>query len=117
MSLPIFNNIKPDKRHLTHEYFTDEVIKWMEEQGFEYRDVYPYCFDSEEDDSLFYGKRQYSLYLGTDIFIYTLFIIDGYIGLDVEYNMGGNAGSYYINLDKFSSFEQAINSISEIKMF
>ena len=92
---------------LTHKFpkiFTSEIIKWLENEGFEITRNNSYCdklTDRDYESMCFYKAcdKNTSYHIGVYIFSFA-------IGVDVDYDCGGNSSTYLWQFESYT-FEEA----------
>lgn len=91
------------------QIFTPEIIKWIIDEGFEIKHNDSYCSSLSNgnwEDKCFFKHGGYC-YGDWPIHIY---IFSYGIGVDIDYECGGNSSIYLWNFDEYS-FEEAYDDM------
>lgn len=96
---------------LFSEIYSEEILTHLKNEGFEVAKAYSYCHPDNDSDnfSTDYPSQCYkkSIYSSFDLHIY---VFHNAIGIDVDYDCGGNSSVYFWSLDNYT-FEEAYDKM------
>jgi len=99
-----------DNPHISKspEILTPEIIKWLEKEGFEsQKNNDSYCYTDANLDEWEDSCYKKTIYCNYDISIY---IFSKGIGVDLDYDCGGNSSNYFWKFSDYS-FEEAYDEM------
>jgi len=98
-------------RNFESKYLTAEIIEYIKSEGFEHHGNDSYCF--KETDLEWVDFCYFKHIDECQTFCINVYIFDNMIGVDVDYNCGGNLATYtwkFVHYD----FEKAYDHMVDI---
>lgn len=94
--------------------FSREIIDHLLLEGFEYKSNDSYCYKQMQEYSpkVAYLDNCYSKYICSTNFTVTAYVFENGIGVDIDYNCGGNSSTVFLSFETFS-FEEAYDKMVE----
>lgn len=89
-----------------NDFFTPEIMEWIKKEGFKLHSNDSYCFP-REDDNLKWESRCYHKYID-DVSNWSVgvYIFPSGIGVDVDYDCGGNSSTCFWKFSEYKNFEE-----------
>jgi len=107
-------NDNPIKKKFIHT-FSPDIVNYIESEGFTYGNNNSYCANYESDN--YVSDYCYKKFVSSDRYDISVYILENGIGVDFDYNCGGNSSNRFWDFSNYTFEECYDYMVDEINKY